>query len=78
MKKHSVEKITLPENPTWEKLIVLVERLIEEVNEYRTQNSWGIEVLHQAHCQIIFWRVMWLVTLAVLVGSNAAWFYVCR
>lgn len=78
MKKHSVEKIILPENPTWEELLDLVGQLIEEVNGYRTQSGWGMEVLHQARCQIIFWRVMWLITLAVLVGSNAAWIYVCR
>lgn len=61
----------IPENLSWHEVEW---QLIESV--MKQNDTLAEEVIAQAKRHTKFWFVAWLITLAVLTGTNAAWIYV--
>lgn len=38
--------------------------------------TWAVKIIEQSKDQAKRWFIAWLITLAALVGTNAAWLYV--
>lgn len=47
----------------------------EEMSWPRVE-TWAVKIIEQSKDQAKRWFIAWLITLAALVGTNAAWLYV--